>query len=160
ILQMNGLRNFGLYPIWLSPWMLEFLLGCVAAVLVRTLRPRGRAWWLWAAVALCLVVGTLDSVQVLLGSHHNIRNWALPYFLLVLAGASYEIGGPRRYPWLLMLIGDASYSIYLSHYYLIWELNGRIGWYPKIGQVLGRDGTRLLVFVLVTAIGVAVWATI
>jgi exopolysaccharide production protein ExoZ len=158
--QWYGLLNVGNHPIWLSTWVLEFFLGCLAAVFVLRVRPRTSAAWLWLAAALCLMAGIVDSLGVSIDSYHNIRNFAIPYFLLVVAGASYELGGPRQYPRLLMLIGDASYSIYLSHYYLIWELNGRFFHYPVIGAVLGKDGQRLLVFVLVLAIGVACWATI
>ena len=158
--QLNGWWRVGNYPIWLAPAMVEFCLGCLGAVFVLRVRPRVSAWWLWLVIALCLVVGMYDSVAVLNGWHHSIRNFALPYFLLVTVGAAYELSGRRRYPWLLMLLGEASYSIYLTHYYLIWEVNGRLGHYAIVGQTLGRDGMRLLVFVIVMAIGVAFWAIV
>jgi len=36
---------------------------------------------------------------------------------VIVAGAGYELAAPRRYPWLPVLLGEASYSIYLTHFY-------------------------------------------
>jgi peptidoglycan/LPS O-acetylase OafA/YrhL len=91
--------------------------------------------------------------------HHNIRNFAIPYFLLIVTGVGFELRRARRYPRLLMLIGDASYSIYLSHFYLIWEING---WAYRQGLSarIGLDGQKTVVLVAVVAAGVVVWALI
>ncbi|MBI3770615.1 MAG: acyltransferase [Deltaproteobacteria bacterium] len=151
----------GYHRMLLSLSMLEFLLGCLGAAFVMRFRPRLlRATWVWLAAAVCLVVGVIDSAEVLIGDHHSIRNFALPYLALIVAGVAYELGGTRRYPRLLMLLGNASYSIYLSHYYLVLDLNGRLGRYPQIESVLGRDGERLLVCMIILALGVACWALI
>jgi exopolysaccharide production protein ExoZ len=150
----------GYHPILLSLSMLEFLLGCLGALLVLAFRPRISPVWLWVVATGCLAIGVIDSGEVLIGSHHNIRNFALPYLALIVVGAGCELGGMRRFPGVLMLLGNASYSIYLSHYYLIWDLNGRVGSNPLVVGVLGRDGARILVCVLVLTLGVICWALI
>jgi len=58
-----------------------------------------------------------------------------------------------------MLIGDASYSIYLSHFYLIWQING---WAYRQGLSgrIGLDGQKTVVLIAVVTAGVVVWALI
>jgi peptidoglycan/LPS O-acetylase OafA/YrhL len=147
------------HPILLSTSMLEFFLGCLGALIIRRFRPRLSGWWLLAAALLCAAIGVFDSVESALDHHHNIRNFAIPYFLLIVVGVGFELRRARRYSRLLMLIGDASYSIYLSHFYLIWEING---WAYRRGLAgrIGLDGQKTVVLAAVVAGGVAVWALI
>ncbi len=92
--------------------------------------------------------------------HHNIRNFALPYLALIIAGVGYELGGRRRYPRPLMLLGNASYSIYLSHYFVLLMLLQYARRYPKIRAVLGHDLERVVVCLITLAVGIACWALI
>jgi peptidoglycan/LPS O-acetylase OafA/YrhL len=158
--QFHGWRPLGYHPMLLSLSMIEFLLGSLGAVLVLRFRPRLGATWLWIVAAVLLVIGVVDSAEVLIGDHHNIRNFALPYLALILAGVGYELGGPRCYPRLLMLLGNASYSIYLSHYFLLWILLGLFASHPQIRGVLGHDLERIVVCLITLAIGVLCWALI
>lgn len=160
VAQWYGWYTVGNYPILLSPSMLEFFLGAVGAVFIRRYRPRGSGIWLGIAAVLCVVVGVIGSVEQAQGYSHSFRNFALPYLLLIIAGVSYELSGQRRYPRLLMLLGDASFSIYLTHYYLIWELNGKMSQYGLIASTIGYDGQRIVILVLVLAIGVGFWAVV
>ncbi len=159
VAQWYGWTHMASYPTWLSTSMLEFFLGSAGALFIRRVQPRVSGWWLAAAAVLCMAVGVFDSVQSALDQHHNIRNFAVPYLLLIVVGAAYDLGGPRRYPRPLMLIGDASYSIYLSHFYLIWEINGWAYRRDLAGRI-GLDGQKTVVLVAVVAVGVGCWALI
>ncbi len=112
--------------------------GAAGAFLVRRFRLTCSVPWLWLAIALCAAVAIVDAVEVTRGIYHNVRNWALPYALL----------------------GDASFSIYLTHYYLIWEINGRLFQYSVIARTVGYDGQRVIVLIMVFAIGIACLALI
>jgi exopolysaccharide production protein ExoZ len=135
--------------------MLEFFLGALAAVFIRRFRPRASGWLLALAVALWAVVEVVESVELGQGYNSSVRLCMVPYLLLIVAGVSYELHTPRRYPWLLLLIGEASFSIYLTHYYLIWEINRFLPF-----ESLGADGRRVVLLALVLAIGVGFWAAV
>lgn len=150
----------GTYPILMSPQMIEFFLGALAAVIVRRFRPQDSGWWLVAAVVGYLAIGLFDSIAVVRGVHDSPLTFALPYALILFLGAGFELKRRRRYPRVLMLLGDASFSIYLTHYYLIWEVNGRLFQYPTIAATVGYDGQRWIALALVLAGGVAFWALV
>ena len=101
-----------------------------------------------------------DSVNVVNGFHQSVITFALPYALILVLGCAYELKQPRRYPRLLMLLGDASFSIYLTHFYLIWQINGKLYQYVSVAQTVGYDGQRVIVLALVLSIGVAFWALV
>jgi exopolysaccharide production protein ExoZ len=151
---------FGSYTIAMSPQMLEFFLGALAAVVVRRYRPRISGVWLAVAAVVYLAIGVADSIAVIRGAHDSPLTFALPYALILVLGAGFELKQARRYPRVLMLLGDASFSIYLTHYYLIWEINGKLFQYPAIAGVVGYAGQRWIALVLVLACGVAFWALV
>jgi exopolysaccharide production protein ExoZ len=149
--------RLGFHPILISHLVLEFFLGCLGALLVLRLRPRVSGIWLTLAIVACIAVGVVDAFGVVAGSHHDLRNFALPFLIVIVLGAGYELARERTYPRLLMVIGDASFSIYLCHFYLMHELNRIFGRYPWIHEAIGRDAERALMFVLLVTMGVIAW---
>jgi peptidoglycan/LPS O-acetylase OafA/YrhL len=59
-----------------------------------------------------------------------------------------------------MLLGDASFSIYLTHYYLILESDWQFLRHPGIAATIGHDAARVLALVVILAIGIAFWALV
>jgi len=101
------------YPVALRLLVAHFLLGMAAAVLVRRwTRPAISPWWiaaavvLWIAVARAEITGVLDAYQW----------YALPSVALLVSGGLYDHATRRTYPRPLVLLGEASYVIYLIHY--------------------------------------------
>lgn len=160
VAQWGGWYFFGIATILLSPQMLEFFAGAIAAVAVRRFEPHASGGWVAALAALCLVIGIADSVAVTIGWHQNVLTWLLPYALLLVVGAAWELKCRPRFWRPLLVLGDASFSIYLTHFYLIWEINGKLFQYPSVARTIGYDGQRIVVLVLVLAIGVAFWALV
>jgi len=146
--------------IWLAPRVLEWFLGAGGALLVLQVRPRGSALWLWTTGALVLVMALVDDVGAVLGHVHDVRNFAVAYLLVIIAGASYEITRRRRYPWLLMLLGEASYSIYLTHYYVIRAVSYSAARHPLVADALGPSTRHVVTLLVVVALGVAFWAVV
>jgi peptidoglycan/LPS O-acetylase OafA/YrhL len=142
-------------PLLLSPLMLEFLLGCVAAWLVLRFRPRIHGVWLVLAVALCLAVGIADSAG-LIDSYQNVRNYALPFFLLVTVSAWYERAYRPAFPRPLLLLGDASYAIYLVHFLgrqVVFQL---LDQHPVVYDVVGTPLVRWLMAGALVGAGVVI----
>jgi exopolysaccharide production protein ExoZ len=109
------------------PWMLEFVLGMLIA-----------QWWLKGAlrtvpVLVCyglIVIGFVGLLTTWTSIFNDEADWIVPSALIVLGTVALDQGRgikQRRWP---MLLGDASYSIYLSHFFtlaVIKSLWGRLG---------------------------------
>ncbi len=97
---------------YLSPVILEFLLGVILAELLLT----GRLFALAPAVAITVMLAALAAI--LLADHVSMVSrtlfWGIPAAIMVAAGLGWEQGGRLGHWPVLRLVGDASYSIYLS----------------------------------------------
>jgi len=114
--QWNGMANLGSHPVLLRPLIGEFFLGCLAALLVKRFGPRRvSVWWVILAIGICGAVARAELV----GAIDPYKWYAVPFFLLILTGAAYDQATARTYPRLLLLLGEASYSIYLVHYGMV-----------------------------------------
>jgi peptidoglycan/LPS O-acetylase OafA/YrhL len=116
LVQWSGVAYLGSHAVVLRPLIGEFFLGCLAAWLVKHFPlARPSAWWVVAAFGVVVVTARAE----LTGTIDGYTWWALPYFLLIWAGAAYDHATQRRYPRVLVLLGEASYTIYLIHMGLI-----------------------------------------
>ena len=80
-----------------SPLILQFLAGCAAAWIVTSWRPAVRWRWVIVAAALCVAVGIAETRE-LVGKYDNVRNYIVPFFLLVTLGAAAENTRPVAVP--------------------------------------------------------------
>ena len=114
---------------------LEFLAGCLLAVLY--LRGQYLSGPLsLAAIALGIVwivwFGTANAVTSF-WQPSRVFYFGIPATLIVASAVALEARGLVRFPQLVILIGDASYSLYLSHAFVLIAIG--LGW-----RVLGlRD---------------------
>ncbi|HEY2389472.1 MAG TPA: acyltransferase [Candidatus Binatia bacterium] len=155
-LQWAGLVDLGSHPVLLRPLVLEFLLGCVAALAVRRWTPhRVSGWWVLAAVGTVLAVAYGELVEAIDG----YTWWWAPYFVLILAGAAYDHARRRRYPRLLVLLGEASYVIYLIHYGMVVVFARTIDAYRPTAS-LAPNLTLSLLAIAIVVTGIAVHLTI
>ncbi len=103
------------HPVLFDPKIVEFHAGMLTAWLAARLPATRSVLWFAAATALCGVMayatayGLIDPLAM-------VRNWTLPFALLVLAGVLFDRGGTRAYPGWLLELGAASYSLYLTNY--------------------------------------------
>lgn len=99
------------YP--LSVLNLEFMLGVGAAWLVRTRTPGGKSLWFVATgfftAGMALWLSQPESVGIFR------LMFALGLALWIVGFAMYEQANTINWPALLLLLGNASYSIYLVH---------------------------------------------
>jgi exopolysaccharide production protein ExoZ len=139
-------------PFWANSIVLEFVLGVLIGLASRarfTLSARGG--WLLTAVAIVLAV----SLGPLWGWNHALPQFVcggIPAALLVLAAALAPSLSPGRVVTFLVTLGDASYSLYLTHPFVVRPL--RNVW-------IGLDGGRLPLGLYVTVcVAVAVAASV
>jgi peptidoglycan/LPS O-acetylase OafA/YrhL len=150
--QWSGVAYLGPYPLLLRPVVGEFFFGCLAAVVAKRLADRRiKGWWLIVPVGVVAAVARAE----LTGAIDGYTWYALPYFLLILVGALYDQSTARTWPRALLLLGEASYAIYLVHYGCIVLFNATIDHYRTVAS-LAPNLTLLLLAALILALGVLV----
>ncbi len=101
---------------WCNPILLEFLFGMMLERAWRRgwkLQP-GPAW-----VVLCVAMSLLVLLPGQDGTLLRPFLWGLPAVVMLAAALSLEDSIGRRLPLSILLIGDASYSIYLTHGFVL-----------------------------------------
>jgi len=97
---------------------LEFIFGGIAAYLVTSKNIRYGKY-----LMLLGIVWILSSSinNYLYGEFyvHPIIGYGIPSTLIILGAAAYDLRTPSQPPEILMYIGDASYSVYLTHFVLL-----------------------------------------
>ena len=106
----NGLA---LFKVLLDPINLEFVLGMAAAWIASRTRFRPNA----ANVGVLLMAAGVSLFFILLPLADISTRYlfGLPFTLLVLGGALFDLTFEFKYPKWLVALGDASYAIYLVH---------------------------------------------
>jgi exopolysaccharide production protein ExoZ len=99
------------YP--LSPLNLEFMFGVLAAWIAKGTGSRLAPWW-WAVAGVALALAMLTLM-----TEDNLPlarlAFAFGLALVVVGFALLERGATLAWPALLLLMGNASYSLYLIH---------------------------------------------
>ena len=110
-----GSNSYLLGSFLLNERNLEFLLGYAVAGLV--LGGQVKGGWLWALAG--LVGFSLSALYVNLRSGQEPASFTLTFglssALLLIGSVALELRRGRSWPWWLGHLGDASYSIYLTH---------------------------------------------
>jgi exopolysaccharide production protein ExoZ len=94
-----------------SPLMLEFLAGVILGQAVN----RGIRWNVPLWVTLGLIGFVLMMTVPLVSATLRVVIWGIPALLVVIAVVAIEEQYGRRWPKWTLLLGDASYSLYLVH---------------------------------------------
>lgn len=106
----------GFLHLILSAWNIEFIFGMFAAHYLSTKKLPKPAMFLFFSVVGFLLTGTLENMDILDGTKPIAR---LPYgifaMFILMSLVEYERSVGLKIPNLFMIIGEASYSIYLMH---------------------------------------------
>lgn len=123
------------WSFWTMPILLEFVGGLVLADLIRPASGKLGLAILFAGAAAFLLVGTMwhysDALRPVA--------WGMPAFLLVCGALTIERAGvwPKAVLKPLERIGDASYSLYLTHGIVISALHRKLGMGLPISVISG-----------------------
>lgn len=130
LLNPSGL-NFLIKDYLFSPFNIEFFLGCFSAYIVCSSNSRLQKTYLIAATAAFLIYlgfnnSNLINDQVLLLNHNNplivkdrVFLFGIPFAVIMTLLGIYELKHSLHIPRFLVYLGDASYSIYLTHFLFI-----------------------------------------
>lgn len=102
----------------LQPHNCQFMCGCLAGAVIEK-RRFTKAVSL-TLIALSIIVGYVNLIKFTGGSHWSVLgsniSWGVAFGMLVLGAANAEfLGAVPTSPRIFVKLGDASYSIYLSH---------------------------------------------
>jgi peptidoglycan/LPS O-acetylase OafA/YrhL len=140
------------HPVLLRLIVGEFFLGMAAAVIVKCWAPRRvSGWWVVLALAVWLVFARAEMI----GAIEPYTWWAIPGFVLLLAGGLYDQATTRTYDRALVLVGEASYVIYLIHYGMIALFARTVDAYRPLASRQPEVTLTLLALAIVLA-GVAI----
>jgi exopolysaccharide production protein ExoZ len=111
-----------------------------------------RGYRLHPAVATALLIGGFVAILVLPMGHENLRvlTWGVPAFAIVAGAVSLELLIAPALPRWLLALGDASYSIYLSHGFVLPALMLLIGRFVSPG--LWAEAVTIILSLVVSSI--------
>jgi exopolysaccharide production protein ExoZ len=147
-----------------NPMNLEFVLGCLIGMLYTT-GAKLRSSIAWGAIlcglallSITLLIGygeISEAERVLNGDLAGLRVilWGIPSALVVLGVIFVEVSTPLNIPPVVALIGDASYSIYLTQYLSLSMIS-------QVWQRLALQSPDLFILVAVgfsTIVGIGVY---
>lgn len=129
-----------------SPLAFEFIAGAVAGLLWRRLSPKQSVVALCAAMALATVAAWVLLQRPDFGQTYGARTlaFAVPCALAIAAAARLERAGWLQVPRWAAALGDASYSLYLTHVFVL-SLCGRL--WSAVAPT-GTAGTNALFLVV------------
>lgn len=104
------------FDILASPWNLEFLAGILAWCLSRKIGLLSSRILLSAGIVLFSAAAAVDFIHGPIEMPWRLPAYLVASFLIVSAlGARSSANFPLRVPGALLVLGDASYSLYLTH---------------------------------------------
>jgi peptidoglycan/LPS O-acetylase OafA/YrhL len=142
------------WPAWtilFNTIVIEFVFGVVLAKLIL------RGWLLPPAIAACLVVTGFALILSVPEGSESLRTltWGVPALAIVAGAVSLEAYVASALPRWLLALGDASYSIYLTHGFVV----------PLVGFAFisfhwtGLSGEAMAVLACVVGGSIVGWAT-
>ena len=138
----------------IHPLTLEFIMGALVARSIHNRALRGGIWVFSGGAALLVAGGAVFYAfrpDVLWGDWARVVCLGLPSAVLLAGAVTMETKTGGALPRVLGVVGDASYSMYLSHFLLIQAI-ARI-----CGPMIGRAGCNDLVFALIMFAGVVIY---
>jgi exopolysaccharide production protein ExoZ len=130
-----------------SKYNLEFALGCLMGHMVLNYRLKIKYGILFLGIISLFFSWTINYKQIV--QVDRVIAYGIPFSLIILGGGALAYYKNFKIPSFLNTIGDASYSIYLSHLTL---LNSFIDLFELLGvyRVIGhRFGVNIIVFLTI-----------
>jgi exopolysaccharide production protein ExoZ len=136
-----------------DPLLLEFLGGVVVGEAInRGLRLRKQWGLLMMLVGFC----TLLLPQIQLPAHRCLM-WGIPAMLIVMGAASIEYEIASLWPKWILLLGDASYSLYLLHGLSLYIAAKAFVNFVQYGVVRRTDELLMVLFCLALSMPASLW---
>lgn len=111
----NPEGNYLITDYLLSPFNLEFLLGCLGSYIFLTKKFHKKTWLFLVMIFYLVYLNFINPFN----SEQRIILLGIPFALIITILAIIELKHSLKIPQLILYLGAASYSIYLTHYIFI-----------------------------------------
>jgi peptidoglycan/LPS O-acetylase OafA/YrhL len=119
-LHLPPLKDFGYFETFISPYNVDFILGIALGLLVQKTKLLPFSPFLLIGLAALFAAVPLKNAGIWIdGPFDHIVALTLPSFLVAYGFLALEQQRDVRFPTPLVVLGDASYSVYLVHYVII-----------------------------------------
>lgn len=122
-----------------NPVILEFVVGMALADTMRFWRP---TWSGWGAMSVCVGAFALLCAP---NPAHRFLSWGAPAAAIVFGAVLIERAGDMPRIPLLERLGDASYSIYLTHAFVLFAVD------VAFGELHAKAGAATLPFIVASS---------
>jgi len=144
--------NWPSFTVLASPLLLEFLAGVVVGeATMRGFRLRNVWGLLLAGAGLAMILVPRTGFPP-----HRAVVWGVPAAMIVLGISSIEDSFGRFWPQWVLLLGDASYSLYLSHVLVLHAVSRAFEFWHLIPYGVERRGDEFLLALSCVAIALPV----
>ncbi|MGE7120734.1 acyltransferase family protein [Peribacillus sp. NPDC046944] len=111
----NEVLDIPLIRLMLSSMNIEFLLGCLIAYLVVNNKFQNLRWITTFGITTLVLLMVLDLLDI--WNLHRVIFWGIPCSIIIFGVVRLEINNSLniKIPKICIVLGDASYSIYLTH---------------------------------------------
>lgn len=127
-----------------SPLLLEFALGCFLAHLTQTVHFSARTGKLFISLGCILLFLTQYLPSAV---DYRLLVWGGPAFLITLGFVYVEEKKALEFPRYFIVLGDSSYSIYLSHLFILLGISTLLKLH-LVSPVIGNDFIAVLALIL------------
>jgi exopolysaccharide production protein ExoZ len=136
--------------VYTNPLLLEFGAGLVLAVLWRS-KALAPAWLAGLSVGAGFCCYAAEQVGWAPQSGVRVIDWGLPALLIVAGALGLESAGKVPHFRFGLLLGDASYSLYLTHGFVVsaieWELSAAPVWLRAVLIAAGACGLAVASYI-------------
>ena len=132
-----------------SPLLLEFALGCLLAHLTQASHSSARTGKIFISIG-CILLFLTQYLQSAVD--YRLLVWGVPAFLITLGFIFMEEKTSLEFPRYFVVLGDASYSIYLSHLFILLGISTLLKLH-LVSPVIGNDFIAVLAVVLCVFLG-------
>ena len=144
---------------------IEFLIGCLVAYLV----VKNKTFFKYGLILNCIATFLLTLYFILYQSQiidpQQVTRviWAIPFAILILGSVGLEMTKDMKIPSILIYIGNASYSLYLIHGFVVSnvaKIISKINLGLVTSHPLVTNTVALLIFMITVGVGCAVYSYI
>ncbi len=141
----------------ISPMILEFFVGILIVLIVDTIKTNKKYWFISLmilSIILFVFIAYLSNNSIInISKHNRVLNFGIASFLLILSLVLFEKFNNIKCSKILILVGDASYVLYLIHSVILSIFDNKLILSGKL-IVVSQQFTTILACVFIIFISV------
>ena len=138
-----------LVTVLVNPLLLEFVMGCYLAYFIRSTSMKNRLCYGMLFIGcVCMVLTGIFQPPI----NYRLISYGIPCFFFMAGLVYLEKNQPVRFPHILLKLGDSSYSLYLSHIFVILVISTLLKT-QTLPWFFNNDGIVLITVIICLIVG-------